>query len=113
VILVIGQPAQVGTECTAKYGRVTGVVIFEVTQPGFPPELAVRIFVAFERQEDATKVPRSGFSLTPTLDLTLTQTSLHRALHLSGRNWSGPRSCMKAMGCYVLSCAIRGICDCR
>ena len=45
-----------GTECTAKYGKVTGVVIFEVTQPGFPPELAVRIFVAFERQEDATKV---------------------------------------------------------
>ena len=44
-----------GTECTVKYGKVTGVMIFEVTQPGFPPELAVRIFVAFERQEDATK----------------------------------------------------------
>jgi len=52
----------VGTECTAKYGRVTGVVIFEVTQPGFPPELAVRIFVAFERQEDATKVRRLGLA---------------------------------------------------
>ena len=47
---------EVGTECTVKYGAVRGVMIFEVTQPGFPPELAVRIFVAFERQEDATKV---------------------------------------------------------
>ena len=46
---------EVGTECSAKYGAVRGVMIFEVTQPGFPPELAVRIFVAFERQEDAIK----------------------------------------------------------
>ena len=38
------------------------MVIFEVTQPGFPPELAVRIFVAFERQEDATKVRRLGLA---------------------------------------------------
>ena len=60
---------QVGTECTAKYGKVTGVVIFEVTQPGFPPELAVRIFVAFERQENATKVPRDVCSKVYTFQL--------------------------------------------
>ncbi len=47
---------EVGTECTGKYGAVTGVVIFEVTEPGFPAEQAVRIFVAFERQEAAIKV---------------------------------------------------------
>lgn len=47
---------EVGTECTGKYGAVTGVVIFEVTERGFPAERAVRIFVAFERQEAAIKV---------------------------------------------------------
>lgn len=47
---------EVGLECTGKYGAVTGVVIFEVTEPGFPEDQAVRIFVAFERQEAAIKV---------------------------------------------------------
>lgn len=51
---------EVGMECTNKYGAVNGVVIFEVTEPGFPPELAVRIFVSFERQEAAIKV-KCGF----------------------------------------------------
>lgn len=46
---------EVGEECTSKYGTVVGVVIFEVTTPQFPAELAVRIFVAFERQESAIK----------------------------------------------------------
>lgn len=30
------------------------VLIFEVTEPGFPPEEAVRIFVQFSAQESAT-----------------------------------------------------------
>ena len=32
------------------------VMIFEVTEPGFPADQAVRIFVQFERVEEATKV---------------------------------------------------------
>ena len=47
---------EVGMECTNKYGAVNGVVIFEVTEPNFPADLAVRIFVSFERQEAAIKV---------------------------------------------------------
>lgn len=47
---------EVGMECTNKYGAVDGVVIFEVTELNFPPDLAVRIFVSFERQESAIKV---------------------------------------------------------
>lgn len=31
-------------------------MIFEVTEPGFPADQAVRIFVQFERVEEATKV---------------------------------------------------------
>ena len=31
------------------------VMIFEVTEPGFAPEQAVRIFVEFDRQEAAMK----------------------------------------------------------
>ena len=46
-------------ECTTKYGAVQSVMIFEVTTPGFPPEQAVRIFVEFERVEEATKVGRT------------------------------------------------------
>jgi len=45
---------QVGGEC-GKYGAVTGVLIFEVTEPGFPAEQAVRIFVRFDRAEAATR----------------------------------------------------------
>jgi splicing factor 45 len=30
-------------------------MIFEVTEPGFAPEQAVRIFVEFDREEAATK----------------------------------------------------------
>jgi splicing factor 45 len=47
---------EVGMECTNKYGAVNGVVIFEVTEPNFPADLAVRIFVSFDRQEAAIKV---------------------------------------------------------
>ena len=45
---------QVGNECS-KYGNVQRVVIFEITEEDFPPELAVRIFVEFDRVESATK----------------------------------------------------------
>ncbi|KAH7426237.1 hypothetical protein KP509_11G091900 [Ceratopteris richardii] len=45
---------EVATEC-AKYGTVTRVLIFEITEPDFPPTEAVRIFVQFERSEQATK----------------------------------------------------------
>ena len=45
---------QVGMECS-KYGGVQSVLIFEVLEPGFNPEEAVRIFIKFERVENATK----------------------------------------------------------
>ncbi|CAK0782714.1 hypothetical protein CVIRNUC_005909 [Coccomyxa viridis] len=45
---------EVGMECS-KYGGVQSVLIFEVLEPGFNPEEAVRIFVRFGRIEDATK----------------------------------------------------------
>jgi len=45
---------EVGSEC-AKYGTVTRVLIFEITEPNFPREEAVRIFVQFERSEETTK----------------------------------------------------------
>ncbi|XP_059668504.1 DNA-damage-repair/toleration protein DRT111, chloroplastic [Cornus florida] len=45
---------EVGSEC-AKYGTVTRVLIFEITEPNFPAEEAVRIFVQFERSEETTK----------------------------------------------------------
>ncbi|RCV20573.1 hypothetical protein SETIT_4G067300v2 [Setaria italica] len=45
---------EVASEC-AKYGTVTRVLIFEITQADFPAEEAVRIFIQFERAEEATK----------------------------------------------------------
>ncbi|KAL6991982.1 hypothetical protein U1Q18_010093 [Sarracenia purpurea var. burkii] len=45
---------EVGSEC-AKYGTVTRVLIFEITEPNFPTDEAVRIFVQFERPEETTK----------------------------------------------------------
>ncbi|XP_010926953.1 DNA-damage-repair/toleration protein 111 [Elaeis guineensis] len=45
---------EVSSEC-AKYGTVTRVLIFEITEPNFPAEEAVRIFVQFERSEETTK----------------------------------------------------------
>lgn len=45
---------EVGSEC-AKYGTVTRVLIFEITEPNFPADEAVRIFVQFERSEETTK----------------------------------------------------------
>lgn len=45
---------EVASEC-AKYGTVTRVLIFEITEPNFPAEEAVRIFVQFERSEQTTK----------------------------------------------------------
>lgn len=45
---------EVAEECT-KYGTVTRVLIFEITETNFPHEEAVRIFVQFERAEQATK----------------------------------------------------------
>ncbi|KAL2474914.1 DNA-damage-repair/toleration protein [Abeliophyllum distichum] len=45
---------EVAEECT-KFGTVTRVLIFEITEPNFPSEEAVRIFVQFERAEHATK----------------------------------------------------------
>ncbi|KAK9058017.1 hypothetical protein SSX86_022857 [Deinandra increscens subsp. villosa] len=46
--------AEVAEECS-KYGTVTKVLIFEITEPSFPVDEAVRIFVQFERSEQATK----------------------------------------------------------
>ena len=46
---------EVANECS-KYGQVQSVMIFEVTTPGYPDDQAVRIFVEFERMEQATKV---------------------------------------------------------
>lgn len=45
---------EVSSEC-AKYGTVTRVLIFEITEPNFPADEAVRIFVQFERSEETTK----------------------------------------------------------
>mmetsp|Transcript_39592 Transcript_39592/g.112283 ORF Transcript_39592/g.112283 Transcript_39592/m.112283 type:complete len:364 (-) Transcript_39592:46-1137(-) len=45
---------EVAEECT-KYGQVNRVLIFEVTEAGFPPTEAVRIFIEFDRAESATK----------------------------------------------------------
>ncbi|KAL1805840.1 hypothetical protein ACET3Z_028908 [Daucus carota] len=45
---------EVASEC-AKYGNVTRVLIFEITEPNFPTDEAVRIFVQFEREGEATK----------------------------------------------------------
>lgn len=45
---------EVANECS-KYGQVQSVMIFEVTTPGYPDDQAVRIFVEFERMEQATK----------------------------------------------------------
>ena len=38
-----------------EYGTVTRVLIFEITEPNFPTNEAVRIFVQFERPEETTK----------------------------------------------------------
>lgn len=46
---------EVANECS-KYGQVQSVMIFEVTTAGFPDDQAVRIFVEFERMEQAVKV---------------------------------------------------------
>ncbi len=46
---------EVANECS-KYGQVQSVMIFEVTTAGYPDDQAVRIFVEFERMEQATKV---------------------------------------------------------
>ncbi|XP_010538267.1 PREDICTED: DNA-damage-repair/toleration protein DRT111, chloroplastic [Tarenaya hassleriana] len=45
---------EVGSECS-KYGTVTRVLIFEITEPNFPSDQAVRIFVQFARSEETTK----------------------------------------------------------
>lgn len=45
---------EVGNECS-KYGSVQRVIIFEVTEPDYPEEQAVRIFIEFDRPEAATK----------------------------------------------------------
>ncbi|KAK9155143.1 hypothetical protein Sjap_002623 [Stephania japonica] len=45
---------ETASECT-KYGTVTRVLIFEITEPDFPVDEAVRIFVQFERSEETTK----------------------------------------------------------
>ncbi|XP_039115275.1 DNA-damage-repair/toleration protein DRT111, chloroplastic [Dioscorea cayenensis subsp. rotundata] len=45
---------EVASEC-AKYGSVTRVLIFEITEPNFPSDEAVRIFIQFERSEETTK----------------------------------------------------------
>ncbi|KFM23892.1 DNA-damage-repair/toleration protein DRT111, chloroplastic [Auxenochlorella protothecoides] len=49
-----GLDEEVGEECS-KYGTVTSVLIFEVTEPGFPVEEAVRIFIQFSSAGEATQ----------------------------------------------------------
>lgn len=49
---------EVANECS-KYGQVQSVMIFEVTTAGYPDDQAVRIFVEFERMEQATKVNKT------------------------------------------------------
>lgn len=44
---------EIGEECS-KYGEVESVLIFEVTDPLYPPDKAVRIFVQFENLASAT-----------------------------------------------------------
>lgn len=45
---------EIGEECS-KYGEISQITIFEVTEPGYPVDQAVRIFVQFERTESALK----------------------------------------------------------
>ncbi|XP_027087890.1 DNA-damage-repair/toleration protein 111-like isoform X1 [Coffea arabica] len=45
---------EIAEECQ-KYGTVNRVLIFEITEPNFPHDEAVRIFVQFERAEQSTK----------------------------------------------------------
>ncbi|XP_043701881.1 DNA-damage-repair/toleration protein DRT111, chloroplastic [Telopea speciosissima] len=45
---------EVASEC-AKYGTVSKCLIFEITEPNFPVDEAVRMFVQFERPEETTK----------------------------------------------------------
>ncbi|EPS64709.1 hypothetical protein M569_10070 [Genlisea aurea] len=45
---------EVAEECS-KFGTVTRVLIFEITESNFPQDEAVRIFVQFEKAEQATK----------------------------------------------------------
>ena len=46
--------AEIAGEC-GKYGKVTRVLIFEITEEGYSPSEAVRIFVQFDRPESSTK----------------------------------------------------------
>jgi splicing factor 45 len=46
---------EVGEECSESFGEVTNVLIFEVTEPTYPPDRAVRIFVEFADQDSAMK----------------------------------------------------------
>ena len=45
---------EIGQECS-KYGEISRITIFEVIEPDYNPEEAVRIFVEFQRMESATK----------------------------------------------------------
>lgn len=45
---------EIGEECS-KYGPISQITIFEATDPNFPADEAVRIFVQFERMESAMK----------------------------------------------------------
>eukprot|EP00033_Pygsuia_biforma_P005835 GCRY01006463.1.p1 GENE.GCRY01006463.1~~GCRY01006463.1.p1 ORF type:complete len:349 (+),score=82.82 GCRY01006463.1:112-1047(+) len=47
--------AETQEECEAKYGKVTKVLVYEVTDGSSPDNEAVRIFVEFTRQENAVK----------------------------------------------------------
>ena len=44
---------EIGMECS-NYGEVTSVLIFEVTEPHFPEEEAVRVYVQFNDKTAAT-----------------------------------------------------------
>ncbi|CAK9142875.1 unnamed protein product [Ilex paraguariensis] len=52
-----GLEGEVAEGCT-QYGTVTRILIFEITEPNFPPDEAVRIFVQYDTYdtvEEATK----------------------------------------------------------
>ena len=46
--------SEVKEEC-GKYGSVSRVTIFEITEKGYPANEAVRIFIEFETEEAAMK----------------------------------------------------------
>lgn len=62
-------------------GGTCGAARVQVTTPGFPPELAVRILVAFDRQESAMKVFLHFFPSTHARTPAGTHVLAHACMH--------------------------------